>query len=117
MHDLGNPKITFDGAHILVNGIRPGRDPIAQARARASRLKKIVLKSTGRKFAVRAIVPFPGWLIERMPSDLKREVWVLEPKARPSFLAHERETLKPDDVNLVSQHTAHYVRAQIKAAS
>lgn len=29
----GNAKVTFDGENILVNGFRPDRDPVTQARA------------------------------------------------------------------------------------
>lgn len=112
-----NPKITFEGENILVNGFRPDRDPVTQARAQANWLKNLVLESTGRNIAVHPVVLFPGWSIDYMPADLKRKVWVLEPKALPSFLAHERETLKPEDVSLVSQHISLYVRAQSKAAS
>lgn len=113
----GNPKITFDGENILVNGFRPDRDPVTQARAQATWLKNLVLESTGRKVAVRSVVLFPGWWIDPTPASLKPDVWVLEPKALPAFLAHERETLKPEEVNLVSQHISLYVRAQSKAAS
>lgn len=113
----GNPKITFDGENILVNGFRPDRDPVTQARAQANWLRNLVLESTGRKVAVRSVVLFPGWWVDPTPASLKPEVWVLEPKALPAFLAHERETLKTEDVNLVSQHISLYVRAQSKAAS
>jgi len=112
----GNAKVTFDGEHILVNGFRPDRDPVTQARAQANWLRNLVLESTGRKVAVRSIVLFPGWWVDPTPASLKPDVWVLEPKALPAFLAHERETLKPEDVKLMSYHISRYVRKQSKAA-
>mgnify|MGYP001590622200 CR=1 FL=1 len=84
---------------------------------KANWLKNLVLESTGRKVAVRSVVLFPGWWVDPTPASLKPDVWVLEPKALPAFLTHERETLKPEEVNLVSQHISLYVRAQSKAAS
>ena len=113
----GNPKVTFDGENILVNGFRPDRDPVTQARAQANWLKNLVLESTGRKVAVRSVVLFPGWWVDPTPASLKPDVWVLEPKALPAFLAQERETLKPEDVKLMSYHISRYVRTQRKAAS
>jgi hypothetical protein len=113
----GNPKVTFDGENILVNGFRPDRDPVIQARAQANWLENLVLESTGRKVAVRSIVLFPGWWVDPTPASLKAEVCVLEPKALPAFLAQERETLKTEDVNLMSYHISRYARTQNKAAS
>jgi len=46
---------------------------------------------------------------------LKRS-W-LKPKALPAFLAHERETLTPEDVKLISYHISRYARAQSNAAA
>jgi hypothetical protein len=113
----GNAKVTFDGETILVNGFRPDRNPVTQARAQANWLRNLVLESTGRKVAVRSVVLFPGWWVDPTPASLKPDVWVLEPKALPAFLAQERETLKPEDVNLISHHISRYVRTQSKAAS
>lgn len=113
----GNAKVTFDGENILVNGFRPDRNPVTQARAQANWLRNLVLESTGRKVAVRSVGFFPGWWVDPTPPSLKHEVWVLEPKALPAFLAQERETLKPEDVNLMSYHISRYVRTQSQVAS
>lgn len=113
----GNAKVTFDGENILVNGFRPDRDPVTQVRAQANWLRDLVLESTGRKVAVRSVVLFPGWWVDPTPASLKHDVWVLEPKALPAFLAQERETLKPEDVKLMSYHISRYVRTHSKAAS
>jgi hypothetical protein len=54
----GNAKVTFDGENVLVNGFRPDRDPVTQARAQANWLRNLVLESTGRKVVVRSVVLF-----------------------------------------------------------
>ena len=57
------------------------------------------------------MIVFPGWWVEQR-KDSKREVWVLEPKALPSFLAHEPEILAADDVQLASYHLAQFIRSE-----
>jgi hypothetical protein len=49
--------------------------------------------STGKACTARAVLLFPGWYVEQGPGTT-REVWVLEPKALPEFLANESIVLK-----------------------
>jgi len=108
----GNSKVMFDGAKILVNGFEPDRDPVIQAKAQASWLRALLNESTGRTLEVRPVIVFPGWFVEQRPGS-KREVWVLEPKALPSFLANEPDVLSAEDVKLVSFHLSRFVRTQV----
>jgi len=110
----GDAKIMFDGERLLIQGNAPERDPIAQARAQASWLRRVLAESTGRDLPVRAVVVFPGWYIERTAGG-PRDVWVLEPKALPAFLAQEPEQLRPEDVHLASFHLSRFVRVGGKA--
>ena len=106
----GDARITFEGGQLRVGGFVPDRDPITQARAQAAWLRRVLAESTGREFQVRPVVVFPGWFVERS-ADAPRDVWVLEPKALPDFLAQEPARLKPEDVNLANFHLSRYVRA------
>jgi hypothetical protein len=107
-------KIVFDGEKILVDGFEPDRDPVIQAKAQASWLRELLLESTGRKFAVRPVVVFPYWFIEQIRGST-RDIWVLEPKALPAFLANEPSVLVAEDITLASYHLSCYVRANEKA--
>lgn len=108
----GEAKITFDGEQVLVQGMKPDRDPIIQARALANWLRDVVSESTGRKVSVRPIVTYPGWYVDPPPEGIRPDVWVLNPKAIPSFIDHERETLMGEEVKLLSYHLSRYVRGQ-----
>jgi len=85
-------KVIFDGERIVVDGQEPDRDPVIQARAQATWLRELLVRSTGHKFSVWPVILFPGWWVEQS-KDSKREVWVLEPKALPGFLTHAPEIM------------------------
>lgn len=56
----GETVISFDGEKTLINGIKPDRDPIIQARSQASWVMEFLKSSLGRSFPVRPAVVFPG---------------------------------------------------------
>ena len=63
---------------------------------------------------MRPVIVFPGWFVEQRHGPAgrsTRDIWVLEPKALPSFLDHEDERLQPEDVKLASFHLSRYARA------
>ncbi len=92
-----------------VNGRAPDRDPMVQARACASELKKVLKESTGKPFEVQAVVLFPGWFIEDKRQS-RNEVWVLEPKALPAWIKNRKPTIEPSDVSLASYHLSRHIR-------
>lgn len=105
----GNAKVIFDGEAIQIGGLVPDRDPIVQAKAQASWLKQLLLQSTGRRFEARPVIVFPGWFVTN--SGGFRDLWVLEPKALPSFLQNEPTRLSPEDVKLASFHLSRLIRS------
>jgi hypothetical protein len=105
-----NAKIEFDGTRILANGHAPSRDPVAQVRAEVDWLRRTLEESTGKRLPVRGVVVFPGWFVEPATLEAKRDVWVLEPKALPSFIEHEARVLPDSDVALAAFHLGRYVR-------
>jgi hypothetical protein len=110
--EKGTPQVVYDGESITVDGFKPDRDPIVQAKAQASWLHRLIEESTGRDVKVRPVVLYPGWFINRQPRGA--EVWVLEPKALPKFLEHERTALTAEDVKLIAYHLSRYVRGKGK---
>ena len=99
-----------------MNGKLPERNPVRQAKAQASWLKKTLLEFSGRDFAVRPIVVFPGWFIEQRPGSL-HELWVLEPKALPKFLSNEPAILSAEEVKMASGCLSRFIRVQEKSGS
>jgi hypothetical protein len=104
----GQAVVEYDGEKVTVNGHSPDRDPVMQARALSRWLQEFIKDSTGESFKVRPVVIYPGWYVSDQPKGA--EVWVLNPKALPAFLEHERSTMTPEDVHLVSYHLSRYVR-------
>lgn len=115
----GSPKITFNGETLLAAGREPDRNPVIQAKAQASWLQRLLAESTGKVYPVRPVVLFPGWFIEDSRPN-RRDLWVLEPKALPTFLANEKTQLPTEDVSLASSHLSRFIRAEerrLEAAS
>ncbi len=106
----GDARIRFDGQTLQVGGHEPERDVMAQAAAQASWLKALLAESTGRSFEVRPVVLFPGWFVEATPGA-HRTLWVLEPKALPTFLSNESVRMEAADIKLAAFHLSRYVRA------
>jgi hypothetical protein len=79
-------------------------------------LNELLSESTGRKFFVRPVVVFPGWYIEQ-GAGTTRDIWVLEPKALPAFLAREPAAVPGEDIKLASFHLSRFIREQEKTSS
>jgi len=108
----GSPSVTYDGEKVTVDGFPPDRDPIVQAKAAANWLRELIERSTGRKIAVKPIVIFPGWFVKKMPENA--EVWVLNHKALPTFIANGQAKLATEDVALVTFHLKRYVISEME---
>ncbi len=104
----GQAKIRYDGETILVDGFKPDRDPIVQAKAQAGWLRNFIKESAGKDVKVRPVVLYPGWYIEGKSTG--REVWVLEPKGLPGFLEHEKAVLESQDVASIAYQVSTYIR-------
>ncbi|MEW5873070.1 MAG: nuclease-related domain-containing protein [Chloroflexota bacterium] len=108
----GKAVIRVQDDQVLANGQVIERNPLEQARGEARWLQELLQKSTGKKFPVRAVVLFLNWFVE--PAKGHRDVWVLNQKALPAFLAKEPRTMALEDVYLVSYHLTRYVGAKDK---
>lgn len=106
----GKPEIVYDGAQILVNGFKPDRDPIVQAKAQAHWVKVLVKELTGKTITIQPAVVYPGWFINQTLKGSRPEVWVLNPKALPSFIENSEGELSDEDVRSFHAHLSRYVR-------
>jgi hypothetical protein len=99
--ESGNARVRFDGSTIRVDGVAMDRDPLVQARAQASWMRRTLEDLTGKWFPVRPVVVFPGWFVERSREAAGSEVWVLEPKELKGWLRREPSLLPLQDVHLI----------------
>ncbi len=112
----GDARIVYDGERITADGFELDRNPVIQAKAQARWLYGLLKESTGKSFAIRPIVVFPGWYVEYAPGA-GRDIWVLEPKALPSYLAKEPAALTSEDIRLASYHLSRFIRQSEKTAA
>jgi Nuclease-related domain len=106
----GDARITFDGDTLKAGPHTPDRDPVVQAKAQASWLRRTLAESTGRQIDVFPVVLFPGWYVEQAPAT-RDGLWLLEPKALPAFLEREPTRLPLEDRKLVEFHLSRFIRA------
>ena len=106
----GTPKITFTGNEIIVDGFNTGGKIVTQANAQAKWLQTIIKDSTGKTLPVRPVVVFPGWYIESKQDHKKNGLWVLNPKALPTYISNAPTTLTHEDMILISFHISRFIR-------
>jgi hypothetical protein len=96
--------------HLKVDGVKPDRDPMSQAREAAIDLQQILRTFTRKPVWVTPIVVFPGWSIaDRRES--RAPVWVLSAEDLAGRIGQESETLTALDVARLSRHLTRYIRA------
>jgi len=101
--------ITHDKSNVYVDGFPIERNPIDQVNALTKWLQELLQKSTGNKFYIKPVILFPGWYTEKVKGG--EEIWILNPKALPTFIENEPIRLKESDVHLVAFHLSRYIRA------
>ena len=72
--------------------------------------------STGRQFAVKSVIVFPGWYVENT-GPKNKALWVLEPKMLPTFLDHDNLLLSTEDIHLASYHQEMKCHARVKSST
>lgn len=108
--DVGKAMIKFDGESILYNGGHQTTKPISQVKAAGKWFADLLLESTGHLFVIKPVVLFPGWYIETTSDAKSSDVWVLNPKALPTYIENSQDRLQPEDVKLASFHLSRYIR-------
>jgi hypothetical protein len=103
-------EISFRGENIIAGDQFMGTEPIIQAKAAAKWLQSLLKESTGKSYFVMPVIVFPGWYVQPMPNSLKDTVWVLNPKALPSFIKEQPTILDDSDVHLAAFHLSKYIR-------
>lgn len=108
--DEGMPRMVFTGTSLSYNKVKNNNKPIIQVKAASHWLNGLLKDSTGKAFAIKPVVVFPGWFIEPTSEARNSDVWVLNPKALPTFISNSKEQLTLEDVSMISFHLSRYVR-------
>jgi hypothetical protein len=94
----------FDGERIHISGRPANAAPIVQCRAESASIRGLLRESTSRTFAVRGVVVFLDWFVNRKPEARGSEVWVLNPKELAGWIRREPEVLSEEDVAMATLH-------------
>lgn len=110
--EKGEANILFDGKKLEITDLGEQTDPITQVKAASSWLKNIINESTGKTFPIKPVILFPGWFVESNAEGKKSNIWVLNPKALPTYLDNEPDMLSQEDMMLVSFHISRFIRTK-----
>jgi len=106
----GSPLVEFHGETVTINAFTPERDPIAQTKAAADRLRKILLGCTGREVKVTPVLLFVDWYVESYSRDNSIEVRNQQYFFKSFDRLHDPNILTQDDVNFLSRNFERYLR-------
>lgn len=106
----GETKLTFDGETLTVNGFR-SKAPIIQVKAASKSIQELVEQTSGKKCYVRPVLLFPGWFVDSKNKINENDIWALHPKGFSVFVSNSQDCLSEDDVNLIANHLANYIRS------
>ena len=107
----GQAVIEYNGKELKYNRRIPDDKPLIQVKAASSWLENLLFESTGKKFKIKPVVLFPGWFIETTPEGKDADIWVLNPKALPSFIKNQPDSVSCSDVMLVAFHLSRFIRS------
>ncbi|MDA0867620.1 MAG: hypothetical protein O2890_14705, partial [Cyanobacteria bacterium] len=77
-------------------------------------IRSALQEITGKAWPVKSVVVFPGWYVESRSGANQGNLWVLNPKALPSFLKNSPTCLSGDEVRLLSSQVSKYLRTPVK---
>jgi len=107
--EKGQTIVRYDGNTITVDGFKPDRDPLVQAKAQAAWVRDLVAEATGQRYEVRPVVLYPGWYVET-PKGKWFDVLVISPKALPGLLKKSPAKIGVDVVQTIAFNLSRHVR-------
>ena len=95
--------------HVKVDGYKPDRDPLSQARTCATKIVRLLQPCMKKSLVVQPVVMFPGWSIEdkRAPGS---HVWVLNGREFSAQLAGRPEVFNKDEVATLASHLTKHIQ-------
>ncbi len=108
----GQAVIEYNGKELKIDRRFRDDKPIIQVKDASKWLENLLQESTGKKFKIKPVVLFPGWYIENVGEGNNEEVWVINPKALPSFIDKQPDIISCEDVMLISFHLSRFIRSK-----
>lgn len=105
----GNSVVRYDGEQLTINGYAPDRNPIVQAKAQANWVKELLAEGN-ISAPIKPVVVYPGWYIENNNNIAKAPVWVLNPKALPTFIGSQPDRLNDSEIGLIKKMLILHIR-------
>ena len=109
--DSGQPKVIFDGTSLKFSSGFSTNKPLIQVEASSNWLRTLIKETTGKSFAIKPVIVFPGWFAEPTSDAKSSDIWVLNPKGLPTFIANSKEKMAAEDMSLVAFHLSRYIRS------
>ncbi len=109
----GKTEIEFDGLDFYHNGVKYRDNIQIQVAAGSTWLRDIIEELTVKRVDVKPVVVFPGWFV-KMTNKHSSNIWALNPKNLKSFISNQKEIISKEDVQLISNHIARYIRSMQK---
>lgn len=106
----GKTEIEFDGLNFYHNGVTYNDNIQIQVTAGSTWLRNIIEELTVKKVDVKPVVVFPGWFV-KMTNKHNSNIWALNPKNLKGFISSQKEIIPKEDVQLISNHIARYIRS------
>lgn len=104
----GDYNVIFNGKEIVIDGYGDAY-PIYEAKNHADWLKKFILDNAETEVTVKPVIIYAGdrFVKQTVPSA---DIWVLNVKALPTYLANEKSQLNAEQIKLISTHISSYIR-------
>ena len=99
-------KIFVKGQKIIINGFRDDKI-LNQARAGSRWLMDLLSEHTRKNIGVKPVVVFPDWFVDSSQRDKGLDVWVLNHKGLPKFIANEPEKLSEQEQGFIAGFLTH----------
>ena len=106
----GKTEILYTGKKIIKNGYTLNDDILVQVKASKKWIEELIEDLTTKKVSVQPVVVFPGWYV-KMTNEHPSDIWMLNPKNLDKFIMGKNEFLSQEDVKLISNHLARYIRS------
>ena len=89
------------GNDVFKDGRRVRGKLVEPALTDAKVLREMLRRLTGQALPVRPVLMFPGWGIERQPTEERAAIWAANPKLFATLIQAEPLQLSPDQVSMV----------------
>lgn len=108
----GHCIVTYDGQKVLINGMAPDRDPIAQALGQAKWVQDYLKSCTALPtIPIMPLVVFPGWYIDYLQAGDARVKVANEHLIWPCIQSSPNR-LAPHDAKLIESRLTDYIQRQ-----